>query len=131
MDLPKSQRNTTVFVLKGLSFILGAWFIGSGMTKLLGIESQVQNFQNWGYPDWFRILTGLLEVTAALLLIASILVGRLATIGALLLVCIMVGATYTRIVNNEPASTIVLPILLLALALLVAWFRRKEFLARS
>lgn len=131
MKLTRTRTNAVVLVLKALSLVLGFWFIGSGMTKLLGIQSQVDNFARWGYPGWFRLLTGAIEVSAAVLLIVSVLVGRLATIGALLIVGVMCGALYTRIANNEPVSTIVPPIILLLIALVVAWFRRGELLDRS
>jgi uncharacterized membrane protein YphA (DoxX/SURF4 family) len=122
--------NVTGLVLKALSLVLGFWFVGSGMTKLLRVEGQVQNFERWGYPDWFLILTGVIELTAAILLIVSVVFGRVATIGALLITGVMCGALYTRIANDDAVSTIIPPLVLLIVAVIVAWFRRNEMLAR-
>jgi putative oxidoreductase len=130
MEMTRSQMNVTGLVLKALSLVLGFWFVGSGMTKLLRVEGQVQNFERWGYPDWFLILTGVIELTAAILLIVSVVFGRVATIGALLITGVMCGALYTRIANDDAVSTIIPPLVLLIVAVIVAWFRRNEMLAR-
>jgi putative oxidoreductase len=130
MEMTRSRTNVTGLILKALSLVLGFWFVGSGMTKLLRVESQVQNFERWGYPDWFLILTGVIELTAAILLIVSVVYGRVATIGALLITGVMCGALYTRIANGDPVSTIIPPLVLLIVAVIVAWFRRNEMLAR-
>jgi putative oxidoreductase len=130
MELTRSRTNVTGLILKALSLVLGFWFVGSGMTKLLRVESQVQNFERWGYPDWFLILTGVIELTAAILLIVSVVYGRVATIGALLIAGVMCGALYIRIANDDAVSTIIPPLVLLIVAVIVAWFRRNEMLAR-
>ena len=130
MELTRTRRSAKLLALRGLSLVLGFWFIGSGMTKLLSVESQVANFARWGYPDWFRFLTGTIELIAAALLLISTVSGRVATLGAALIACVMCGALYTRIANDEPLSTIIPPAILLLVAALIAWFRREEMLAR-
>ena len=49
--------------------LLAIGFFGSGLTKLLGVEMQVQNFKSWGYPDWMIYPVGLGEVAIAAALI--------------------------------------------------------------
>ena len=49
------------------------------MPKLAGAEAHVRHFVTWGYPDWFRLVVGAIEVTSAVLL----LVPRLAFFGAM------------------------------------------------
>ena len=131
MEATRTRVNIGALVLKGLSALLGFFFIGSGMTKVLRVESQVANFERWGYPDWFLPVTGATEILGAILLLVSLVVGRLATIGALLIACVMCGALFTRITNGESVSTIVPPIVLLLIALIVAWGRRSELLVRA
>ena len=46
--------------------LLAIAFFGSGVTKLIGIEMQVQNFKSWGYPDWMRYPVGLGEIVLAI-----------------------------------------------------------------
>ena len=81
-----------------LTLILVASFLGAGGTKLAGLQKHVDDFARWGYPDWLRIVVGLIEVSAAILL----LVPRVATIGAALLAFEMLVAVYTDVVNDEP-----------------------------
>ena len=131
MEAIRTRFNGTTLALKGLSLFLGFFFIGSGMSKVLRSAGQVANFERWGYPDWFLPLTGAIEVGGGLLLLVSLFVNRIASIGALLIACVMCGALYTRIVNGEAISTVIPPVVLLALALIVAWGRRGELTART
>lgn len=45
--------------------LLAIGFFGAGLTKLLGVEMQVQNFKSWGYPAWMIYPVGLSEVAIA------------------------------------------------------------------
>jgi uncharacterized membrane protein YphA (DoxX/SURF4 family) len=49
-------------------------------------------FENWGYPTWFMMLIGLMEVAGAVLLI----IPQIRYIGAMLLIVVMVGAVVTK-----------------------------------
>jgi len=49
-----------------LAGILALAFIGSGITKLLGVEMQIKNLESWGYPLWFRFPIGLIEIALAI-----------------------------------------------------------------
>ena len=49
-------------------------------------------FKKWGYPTWFMMLIGVIEVAGALLL----LVPKVRHFGAVLLIVIMFGALVTR-----------------------------------
>jgi hypothetical protein len=51
------------------TFLLVIGFLGAGITKLIGIEIQVQNFKSWGYPDWLRYPVGLSEIILAVALV--------------------------------------------------------------
>lgn len=62
-------KNIIVWVLAGL---LAFAFLGSGTTKLLGVEMQIKNLESWGYPLWMRFPIGLSELAFAVgLLIPS------------------------------------------------------------
>ena len=52
-------KNILVWVLAGL---LAFAFLGSGITKLLGVEMQLKNLESWGYPLWLRFPIGLSEL---------------------------------------------------------------------
>lgn len=130
MQATRARFNGATLAWKGLSLFLGFFFIGSGMSKVLRSAGQVANFERWGYPDWFLPLTGAIEVGGGLILLASLFVSRIASVGALLIACVMCGALYTRIANDESVGTIIPPAVLLVLALMVAWGRRGEFATR-
>ena len=86
------------------SLLLTFIFLMAGLPKLAGAEGHIRHFVTWGYPDWFRLVVGAIEVTSAVLL----LVPRLAFFGALGIAVIMSGATYTppdpRSGRGEPGS---------------------------
>jgi putative oxidoreductase len=112
----KSGRgmNIALWVLQAL---LAAAFLMAGASKLAGAETMVGQFEAIGLGQWFRYLTGGLEIAAAILL----LIPRLSGYGAILLLPIMLGAAVTHLVvfKNSPA----VPLVLLGLAAFVAWGR--------
>jgi putative oxidoreductase len=97
-------------------------FFMSGFMKLSGNDQMVQMFDVIGMGQWFRYLTGLIEIASAILL----LIPALAGVGALLLVPTMIGAILTHlfIIGGSPA----LPIGLLIAMSFVAWGRRERTL---
>lgn len=52
-----------------LQALLGLAFLGAGFSKIAGVQMHVDNFKNWGLPQWFRVVTGLVEVAGAVALI--------------------------------------------------------------
>src|SRR4029453_6019681 len=50
-------------------------------------------FRHGGYPDWFRVASGVLELSAVALLI----LGRTAAFGALIIIVIMLGGMTTHV----------------------------------
>jgi putative oxidoreductase len=80
----------------------------------------VSLFDAIGLGQWFRYVTGVIEVTAGI----ALLVPSAALFGALLLIPTMLGAIVTN-VFVVPASP-VMPLLLLLAAAAVAWARRQE-----
>jgi uncharacterized membrane protein YphA (DoxX/SURF4 family) len=97
-------------------------FLLAGSSKLLGAPAMVGLFDAIGVGQWFRYLTGLIEVGSAL----ALLVASIAVFGALALVATMVGAIVTHlfIVGGSPAPA---AILLLGSAGVV-WARRHQLL---
>lgn len=104
-----------------LTALLAFVFISAGAFKLSGAQLAVDNFRKWGYPDWFRVATGIIEVSGALLL----LVPRAAWLAAALLSCTMIGAAATHIHSGE-FPNLPLPIVLLLLLIVLGWARRPQ-----
>ena len=109
-----------LIALWGLQVGLAALFLFAGGSKLAGAPAMVALFEAIGVGQWFRAVTGLIEVVSAV----ALLVPALAPFGALLLASTMVGAiaTHLFIVGGSPA----LPGLLLLGLLVVVWARRHE-----
>jgi putative oxidoreductase len=99
---------------------LAAMFLLAGGSKLLGVPAMVALFDAIGIGQWFRYLTGLIEVGSAL----ALLVPSIAVFGALALVATMVGAiaTHLFIVGGSPA----MPAILLLGSAVVVWARRHQ-----
>ncbi len=105
----------------GASWLLAAMFLMAGATKLMGADMHVESFARWGYPDWFRLAIGTVEVTAAVLLV----IPATAVLGAALISTVMAGATFTHLVlaKGEGANAVMTVTLLLA-AVAIGWARR-------
>src|SRR5258705_8485536 len=95
-------------------------FLMVGFLKLSGDPQLVGLFDAIGLGQWFRYLTGSLEVLGAFLL----LIPRLSGLGALMLVGVMLGAvpTHLFVVGGSalPAT------ILLIVTGVTAWGRRKR-----
>ena len=94
-----------------------ALFLMAGLAKLTGAAAMVQLFGAIGLGQWFRYVTGAIEVVSAVLL----LIPSLALFGALALIPTMLGAiaTHLFVVGGSP----VLPLVLLAATTYVAYER--------
>lgn len=110
--------SVALWIVRGL---LALAFVAAGGAKLYGVPMLVQEFQHIGLGQWFRYVTGGLEIIGAILL----LLPQKAVLGALLLICIMIGAAITHlfVIGGSPAPAIVL----LVLNVVVAWAERGQF----
>lgn len=108
-----------------LQVLLAAMFLMAGVSKLMGQEMMVENFETIGLGQWFRYVTGGVEVVAAILLV----VPKFSWVGAGLLVCTMIGATMAHLTSlgGSAIPTIVLG----ALAAVVLFGRLKPQTASS
>ena len=100
--------------------VLAAMFMLAGAMKLSGAPEMVGLFDAIGIGQWFRYVTGAIEVVSA----AALLVPFLAAFGALLLVPTMVGAIATHVFIVGGSALI--PTVLLIGSLAVAWARRDQ-----
>ena len=102
---------------------LALMFFMAGGSKLAGNAQMVGLFDAIGIGQWFRYLTGLLEVAGGVLL----LVPRRSGLGGALLVPVMLGAiaTHLFVLHNSPA----MPLLLLAGLVFVVWGRRAQIVS--
>src|SRR5207247_8996398 len=107
------------------ALVLALVCLRSGWLKVTGNIFWVRDFHRWGYPDWFRIVVGIAELTSMVLL----LVPRFAGYGASLFAVVMLGAIYTHATHNE-SSRLPFNLFLLTLSLIIAFTRRPTFLKK-
>jgi putative oxidoreductase len=99
-----------------------AMFLMVGSMKLAAAPALVALFHAIGIGQWFRYVTGGLEVLGAV----ALLVPRASGAGALLLAAVMVGAVATHlfVVGGSPLVAAVL----LVITAFIAWSRRARTL---
>jgi len=114
---PSKVRIIGAWVAQGL---LAAAFLAAGGAKLAGVPVMIQIFDQIGFGQWFRIVTGVVEVVGA----GALLIPGFALVGAAWLGATMFFAVLTHLVmlHSSPAPALVL----LALNVLVVWLRRDQ-----
>lgn len=108
-----------IYLNWGLRLVLAAAFLAAGVAKLSGVEMMVQTFEAVGVGQWFRYVTGLIEVGSAVLL----LVPGFQVLGAAILVCTMIGAVLAHLFILGPSA---LPALVLGVLSAVVIYLNKE-----
>ena len=111
-----------------LSVVLGVAFVGAGGTKVANVGPHEAEFPRYRLPieaQRARVLVGLTELVAAVLLLIAAIAGNtaLAVVGAIIVILTMIGAVATHIRIGDPSAKMapamvlgVLAVLLLILA---------------
>jgi putative oxidoreductase len=96
-------------IVWGLRILLALAFGAAGIAKLSGVPQMVQVFDAIGFGQWFRYVTGVVELGGAVLL----LVPATGFLGGLLMAVTMAFAVVTHLVliGGSPAPAIVLALL--------------------
>jgi putative oxidoreductase len=113
-------RVVGAWIIQGL---LAAAFLAAGGAKLAGVPMMVQIFDQIGMGQWFRIVTGLVEVIGAVALV----VPGFAALGAAWLGATMFVAVLTHLFILH--SSAMPALILLTLNVLVVWLRRDQLVA--
>lgn len=102
-------------IVWGVRVLLALAFGAAGAAKLAGVPQMIQVFDAIGAGQWFRYVTGAVEIIGAVL----ILLPAAGFFGALLLAATMVGAVATHLVliGGSPMPAVVLGLL----SAFVAW----------
>lgn len=102
-----------------LTVLLAGLFVFAGAGKLIGVEDMVQGFQRYGYPSWFRIVIGVIEIVCGV----SLLFPKFAIDAASFLIVIMLGAVLTELIVG---TSIIPPLIVLVLVGGLAALRGDE-----
>ena len=98
---------------------LAAMFLFAGGSKLAGAPAMVDLFAAIGLGQWFRYVTGAIEISAAV----ALLIPSAAPFGAIVLVPTMLGAAAANLFLGQSP---VVPLVLALVAAAVAWSRRNQ-----
>lgn len=81
-------------------------FLTYGSAKIAGNPQMIAMFSAIGVGQWFRYLTGVLEITSAILM----LIPSLASVGGVLLICTTAGCAlfHLAIPNDSPTNAIIM-----------------------
>ncbi|MEX3858192.1 MULTISPECIES: DoxX family protein [Paraburkholderia] len=81
-----------------LAMIVAVLFTIAGVVNLARPGAVKRDFARWGYPAWFQLLCGALELLSAALLLGQ----QTRVLGLTLAGAIMIGALFTLVRNREP-----------------------------
>jgi putative oxidoreductase len=112
----RPSRPLTV-ALWAVTLPTAAMFLMAGSMKLGGAPPMVQMFDMIGVGQWFRYLTGAIEVVSAI----ALLIPSLALFGALALIPTMVGGILTHVFVI--GGSFAVPLTLLLATSFIAWVR--------
>jgi putative oxidoreductase len=118
----KRRHMVLDIVLWAFALFLAWVFIRQGIAKFSDTSGWARAFRVWHFPVWFRVLIGVLETSAALLLLTR----RTAFAGAIIIIVVMIGAMGTHVYWGQPGQ-VTSEILPLILATIVSIGRRKSF----
>lgn len=112
-------------IVWAVRILLALAFGAAGIAKLAGVPEMVQVFDAIGFGQWFRYVTGAVEVLGAVLL----LIPALGFVGGLVLFATMVGgvATHLLLIGGSPVPALVLGLL----SGFVAWRLRPNLRLRG
>jgi hypothetical protein len=115
---PEGLSRGAGWALLGLRVALAAFFVFAATRNLSGDPRMAEDFQRWGYADWFRILVAALQMLGGVLLLGS----GTAFYGAIVLGVVLVGAVGTHLLHDPlPSALAPVPFLAATLVVLVAF----------
>ena len=94
------SEKTQAIILLAIRGLLTLAFLAAGTAKLMGVEMMVGTFEAVGVGQWFRYVTGLVDVGSAILL----WVPGMQAIAAGLLACTMIGAVLAHLFDIGPSA---------------------------
>ena len=101
-----------------LQSLLALIFVLTGLGKVAGAKVQKESFDNLKLPQWFRVITGLLQLVAAACLIAGYWNTGWLQAGAIILSVIGIGGVLSHVRVKDSFKNM-LPIVVLAVIAIV------------
>jgi putative oxidoreductase len=118
--LSQSSSGARLWTMRSLRILLALAFLAAGAAKLASVPAMIQVFDALGLGQWFRYVTGVVEIVGAV----ALLVPAYAVLGAVWLAITMFFATLAHlfILHTSPAPALVL----LALSAVIVTLGRSQ-----
>ncbi|GIH98231.1 DoxX family protein [Planobispora takensis] len=117
-----ARTSTSRRVLWVLQVLIAVFLIAaSALPKFVGEQNAITTFELIGWGQWFRYVTGVVELAGGI----GLLIPRLAGVASIGLIGLMAGAAATQILVLEPAWAL-LPVGFAVVFALVARDRRDQ-----
>jgi putative oxidoreductase len=111
----------THWSLWALRAVLAAFFLFMAVKNLAGDDAMAADFERWGYPSAFRVVTACLQLAGGVALLWPAMVFP----GAVLLAGILIGAIVTHL-RHDPVAHAISPAVFLILVTIVLATHRPE-----
>jgi uncharacterized membrane protein YphA (DoxX/SURF4 family) len=126
-DVPSKWRTIPIWALR---VVLGLIFLYIGTTKLTGTRHTVEYFAAIGWGQWFRYLTGVLDIAG----VALLFVPKWTCFGAIVLTCSVGLGTLISltVLRGDPtwgsgnSEMVSVPLVFTLLAAVLAWLARPH-----
>jgi len=116
----QSGSGARLWTTRSLRILLALAFLAAGASKLAGAPAMIQVFDALGFGQWFRYVTGVVEIVGAV----ALLVPAYAVLGAVWLGTTMFFGTLAHlfVLHTNPAPALVL----LALSAVIVTLERNQ-----
>lgn len=112
------MKRIRVVLVWVFSLIIALIMISQGWPKFFETGRWTTSFAEWGYPVWFRMLIGVLELSGAV----ALMVPRVAHWGASVLAAVMLGAFGTLMLHGRGGDAAT-PLVYAVVLAWIAWER--------
>lgn len=116
--------------MKLIKFILQTLLIAQfgffGLSKIIGAPEMVATFNAFGFPSWFMVFTGLVELSAVISLLYGFRNRQAVYVGACLIAGLTLGAALCHAALEGSVPNAIIPLVVCAQNGLMVWLYRRE-----
>lgn len=99
--------------------LLALMFLFASFGKLTGAQTPIEEFEKLRLPQWFRVVTGMIELISAVALIIGYWDASWVAVGALLIAITAIGGVLAQIRIKDHFKNMIMIILMAILAITV------------
>ncbi|WP_338472591.1 DoxX family protein [Niallia sp. XMNu-256] len=112
-----------------LQVLLALIFSMTGFMSVSGNKQQIEQFEHLNLPQWFRIVTGLVQLIGAVGLVIGIWYPSIAALAGLWSAMTMLGGFATHIKAKDPISKALPALILAMIAIIITLINLSELLS--